>query len=224
MTAKPRILIFDLDKTITRFPTFPPFLWRAVRRTMPWRVPLFVGFLPLFIGYGLKLLDRKGLKQAMHRLALGNALPRQRVEAIAQDFAAYMADGNLYGEAQQLIDDARDRGDRVIIATASNRFYVTALAHRLGVEEIVATESVWHGDRLSPTIAGENCYGEGKRRMLNAYFVKAGIDPADYRISFYSDHVSDLPVFEMSDHSVAANPSKKLRAVARQRGWEIQDW
>jgi phosphoserine phosphatase len=43
-------------------------------------------------------------------------------------------------------------------------------------------------------------------------------------VRFYSDHVSDRPAFEWSDEPVAVNPHAKLRRLAEQRGWTIEDW
>jgi phosphoserine phosphatase len=43
-------------------------------------------------------------------------------------------------------------------------------------------------------------------------------------VRFYSDHVSDRPAFEWSDEPVAVNPHGKLRRLAEERGWAIEDW
>jgi phosphoserine phosphatase len=43
-------------------------------------------------------------------------------------------------------------------------------------------------------------------------------------VRFYSDHVSDQPAFEWADEPVAVNPHGRLRRLAEQRGWQIEDW
>jgi phosphoserine phosphatase len=43
-------------------------------------------------------------------------------------------------------------------------------------------------------------------------------------VRFYSDHVSDRPVFEWADEAVAVNPDAKLRRLAAERGWAVEDW
>jgi phosphoserine phosphatase len=43
-------------------------------------------------------------------------------------------------------------------------------------------------------------------------------------VRFYSDHVSDQPVFEWADEPVAVNPHGRLRRLAEQRGWAVEDW
>ena len=64
---------------------------------------------------------------------------------------------------------------------------------------------------------------------LGAGFVpvrKKGKLPAGTRahVRFYSDHVTDAPVFEWADEPVAVNPHDRLRRLAKLRGWPVEDW
>jgi phosphoserine phosphatase len=43
-------------------------------------------------------------------------------------------------------------------------------------------------------------------------------------VRFYSDHASDAPVFEWSDEPVAVNPHDRLKRLAAERGWRLEDW
>jgi phosphoserine phosphatase len=40
----------------------------------------------------------------------------------------------------------------------------------------------------------------------------------------YGDSLSDLPMLEEVGTPVAVNPDSALRALARKRGWAIEDW
>ena len=40
----------------------------------------------------------------------------------------------------------------------------------------------------------------------------------------YSDSYSDVPFLEAVGHPVAANPDRKLRRIARERGWPVVDF
>ena len=47
----------------------------------------------------------------------------------------------------------------------------------------------------------------------------------DLRLAYaYSDSASDLPMLEAVGHAVAVNPEAKLAAVARKRGWHVEQW
>ena len=111
------------------------------------------------------------------------------------------------------------------MATASARLYVTAIADRLGFDDVIATNSIYGiDDIVTAKIDGENCYGPAKLRMIEAWMAKEGLSRADCRIRFYSDHASDAPVLAWSDAPFAVNAHAKLRRIAEAKGWTIVDW
>ena len=55
--------------------------------------------------------------------------------------------------------------------------------------------------------------------MIADWVEKSGLLGKHGHVRFYSDHVSDAPVFEWADEPVAVNPHGKLRRLAEQRGW-----
>jgi HAD superfamily hydrolase (TIGR01490 family) len=224
MTDKQTLHLFDLDRTITRLPTYTPFLIHAALRLAPWRLLLIPLLIPYFAGYGLKRIDRKTLKQVMHALMLGQRVDAARIARVTASFAKATVQGNSYDEARRIITAANAAGERVVIATASHRFYVEPIAAALGVTYVIATGSVWDGDQLTPQIPGENCYAAAKRAMVERWFTNQDIDRSSLHVRFYSDHVSDLPTFDWADEPIAVHPSPKLRAVAESRKWAILDW
>ena len=40
----------------------------------------------------------------------------------------------------------------------------------------------------------------------------------------YSDSASDLPMLQCVGHPVAVNPETRLAAIARKRGWLVEQW
>lgn len=224
MTSSCPLSVFDLDRTLTVHGTWSPFLLFAARRRAPWRLafaPLVVG---LMAGYKARLLTRKQLKQAMQKLMLGGAVDLDVVTDLANAYAEHSMANNLHADAIASIAAERAAGRRVVIASAANLFYLEALAGRLGVADVVGTASMWRGGRLTPRIAGENCYGANKRDMLAHWLAGQDIDRADVHIRFFSDDLSDLPTFEWADEAVAVNPSRKLLNLALRRGWTVYDW
>ena len=107
-----------------------------------------------------------------------------------------------------------------MLASASYAFYVEAIADALGIDAVLATESMWDGDTLRPRVAGANCYGAAKAARVAAWLAEHPHAP----MRFYSDHVSDATLFERADEAVAVCPSPALRRLARSRGWRIADW
>lgn len=220
------ISIYDMDRTVTRRGTWTPWLVFWARREAPWRL-LLAPLLGLALaGYALKLIDRARLKEWGHRLLMGRFVARDRLVAAAEAYAARVIADDVFPGALTQIAADRAAGERLVLATASNEYYVRAIAARLGIDDVIATASRWHDDRLHHRLGGDNCYGEAKRLLVEGWLARHGLGGATLR--FHSDHVSDLPLFELAvasgGEAVAANPSPALRQLAVARGWRIVDW
>lgn len=223
-TTPIRIAIYDLDRTITRAPTWTPFLLHAVTRHAPWRLAL----LPVVIGAaGLKalgLIHRDRLKQVMHRTALGTLSP-ERAERIATGWLLRFGPAQIRRGARAQIAADRAQGYRIVIATAAYHFYAEAVARDVGADALIATRTAIDANgHLLPRIAGGNCYGPAKRAMIERWLADQGIARDQAMIRFYSDHVSDVPSFEFADQAIVVHPHAALRRVAEQRGWRQVDW
>ena len=219
------LAIYDLDRTITRSGTYTPFLIFWARRHAPWRLLLAPLAILCMAAYAAKRISRKRLKECMQFLLMGPRTDPARLAQTVDAFAERLVQRGVYPQAREAIAADRAAGRRIVIATAAHEFYVAAIARVLGVADVVATRSVMdEAGRLTVRIEGENCYGEAKLAMMQAFLEKAGIDRGRVRVRFYSDHASDMPVFDWADEQFAANPSARLRAVAEKRGWPVLDW
>lgn len=219
-----RIAIYDLDRTVTRLPTWSRFLLHAALRHAPLRLALLplVGLAALLNTLGL--IDRKALKQMMHRLMLGRSIDPVALSRVAESFADREAARNIRADARVSIAADRAAGCRIVLATAAHRFYAAPIARRLSVTDVIATESETDASgHVRYRIAGENCYGEAKARAIERQH-SAASDRKTVVVHFYSDHVSDLPTFEAVDEPVAVNPGRALRLIAEARGWRVVLW
>ena len=219
------LAIYDMDRTVTRRATYTPFLLHCATRRAPWRLL----FLPLVIGsmlaFVLKLIDRARLKEINHHLLLGRAVHPKQLKPLVESFASRQAVANVRPGAIKAIARDKNEGRRVVLATASYRLYAEAIAQRLGFDDVIGTGSIIGLDeRVHAKIDGENCYGPAKLRMIADWVEKSGLVGKHGHVRFYSDHVSDAPAFEWADEPVAVNPHGKLRRLAEQRGWAIEDW
>lgn len=218
-----RIAFYDMDKTITHRATWTAFLIAYARhgRHRPW---LIAGTIAPVLRYLAKRIDRATLKERTQAIVMGAAAPVATVGAVADAFAADVVAGNVRADALARIAADRAAGYRIVLATASYDFYVRAIAGRLGIADVIATPSTVAGDRVIARIAGENCYGAAKLRMVEAWMAAQGIARADADVRFYSDHVSDAPALDWADEGVAVSPHGALRTLAQARGWRIEDW
>jgi HAD superfamily hydrolase (TIGR01490 family) len=219
------LAIYDMDRTVTRHATYTPFLLHCAARRAPWRLI----FLPLVVGsmlaYVAKLIDQARLKEINHRLLLGGKIHPRNLAPLIDSFAERQVATNIRPGALRAIARDKSEGRRVVMATASYTLYARAIADRLGFDDVIGTGSIIGLDeRVHAKIDGENCYGPAKRRMIADWVERSGLTGTHGHVRFYSDHVSDAPVFEWSDEPVAVNPHEKLKRLATQRGWAIEDW
>jgi HAD superfamily hydrolase (TIGR01490 family) len=64
--------------------------------------------------------------------------------------------------------------------------------------------------------------GEARALVLAQYAADSGLDLGESVA--YADSTSDLPLLECVGFPVAVNPEARLAAVARRRGWHVEQW
>lgn len=215
--------IYDMDRTVTRRATWTPFLLHCAVRRAPWRLVFIPIVIASMLAYVAKLIDRGRLKEINHRLLLGHNRHPAELKPLIDSFADKTLANNVCPGAIEAIARDKAEGRRIVMATASYRFYAREIAERLGFDDCIGTNSILGlDDRVHAKIDGQNCYGPAKLAMILDWLYKSGLNRGHVR--FYSDHASDAPVFEWSDEPVAVNPHDRLRKLAEVRGWAIQDW
>jgi HAD superfamily hydrolase (TIGR01490 family) len=214
-----------MDRTVTRHATYTPFLVHCATRRAPWRLLLLPLVLLSMLAYLVRLIDRARLKEINHRLLLGRRIHPRDLTPLVESFADRQVATNIRPGARKAIARDKAEGRRLVLATASYRLYADAIAQRLGFDDVIGTGSIIGLDeKVHAKVAGENCYGPAKLRMIAQWVQDSGLKGVHGHVRFYSDHVSDQPAFEWADEPMAVNPHGKLRRLAEQRGWAIEDW
>ena len=215
--------IYDMDRTVTRRATYTPFLLHCALRRAPWRLLLLPFVIASMLAYVAKLIDRGRLKEINHHLLLGSERHPAELKPLVESFAEATLARNIRPGARKAIARDRSEGRRVVMATASYRFYAREIAQRLGFDECIGTNSILGLDeRVHARIDGQNCYGPAKLMMIEEWLGRSGLSRGHVR--FYSDHASDAPVFEWADEAVAVNPHDRLAKLAKSRDWRVEDW
>lgn len=221
-----RVAMYDMDRTITRSGTYSGFLIHVARRRQQWRLLL----LPLVglagAGYALRLIDRSRLKAINLRLLVGKRFSRSEIAPLAESYADKVIARGLHAAALDQIAADRDAGYRLLLATASFHLYVDAIARRLGIDDVLATQldEPDGADHIHARLAGDNCYGEAKFARISDWLAANDITRDQAHVRAYSDHVSDHPMLHFADEAVATTPSRKLKQLAPKMGWQVVDW
>lgn len=219
------LAIYDMDRTITRRPTYGAFLIHACARLAPWRALLLPAVLLALLAYALRLIDRGRLKEWNYVLLIGRGVAPERLEPVVEGFAERQVAANVLPGARASIAADKAAGRRLVMATASYRLYAAAIARRLGFDDVVATETMRDAaGRIVARIDGANCYGLAKLDMIEAWLQQAGLEREAVHIRFYSDHISDAHVHRWADEPVAVNAHDRLVRLAEAEGWEVIDW
>lgn len=103
-------------------------------------------------------------------------------------------------------------GAQVYIASSVYQPAVEVFAKRIGAQAIGTPVEFLDGRVWIATdlVASE--------KKIEQVLSRLSVDRVDFA---YGDSALDIPLLEHADHPVAVYPEDKLRAVAKERGWEI---
>ncbi|MFH8133945.1 HAD family hydrolase [Pantoea osteomyelitidis] len=129
----------------------------------------------------------------------------------------------VFPAARERIAWHQQRGDKVMIVSASGEHLVIPIAERLGVHGALAIGVEIVDDRYSGMTYGTMTYKDGKvSRLADWRALQYG---EEYQRTWvYSDSMNDLPLLEQADHAHVINPDALLHQEATRRGWEVCRW
>lgn len=132
---------------------------------------------------------------------------------------AELIDDEVYEEARAVIDWHKREGHLVAVATSTGREIVEPIAHKLGIDVVIATEYATDGERLTGEYVGEWLWGPAKAEAVRRFAESEGVD---LEVSFaYSDSYYDRHLLRAVGFPRAVNPDVLLRALSVARGWPV---
>lgn len=154
-----------------------------------------------------------------HALAPVANQPVEQAARWHRQFMTEKVEPMILSAGLDLIERHRQRGDTLMIITATNRFITAPIAERLGVEHLLACDVEIRDGRYTGEPLGMPTYAEGKVLVLRDWLARTGhsLDGS----CFYSDSHNDIPLLEAVERAVAVDPDPRLRAHAKSQGWDI---
>ena len=128
----------------------------------------------------------------------------------------------LLDKAQNCINRHKERGDTVLVITASTSFVTAPIVKKYGINHLLATEPEIKAGRYTGGVSGMPCFQSGKIDKLMPWLQKN--EETLTGSTFYSDSHNDLPLLELVDNPVAVNADKILTQIAEKKGWEVLNW
>ena len=219
--AKRTVAVFDLDRTLTTFDTYLPFLG-FVCTYYPSRMLKLPALTAYLVAYGLRMRDNSWLKERFWSAIVGG-LPCSRIDELGGKFAEFVCRRGMRKGAITVIDDHLAAEHDLVLASASLDVYVQHIAERLRFDTVVCTRAERADNaHFTGRLGSPNCYGKEKVRRL-ADVIDGPVEAR--RVIAYSDHHSDAGLLAWADRGVAVCPTRKMRVIAEQSSYRIvTDW
>ena len=147
-------------------------------------------------------------------------------EAVVRDRTRRFYDREIAGLYRpgglRRLEEHRRAGDRLVLLTSSSSFMSEKAREQLGLDDILCNRFEVADGRFTGRPRGALCFGAGKLTHARRLAQERGVPLSE--CVFYTDSASDLPVLEAVGRPVCVHPDPRLRRIAGQRGWVVEDW
>jgi HAD superfamily hydrolase (TIGR01490 family) len=212
---------FDLDRTLIRRSSVLALAGSFRRRGLISRLDLVKSafWQVLFVARGASAERVRAAAEDGMKMLAGFSVADMR--SLVGDAMEPVLRPLVYDEPLHLVRAHRERGEKVYIVSATLQEIVEYIADDLGFDGAIGStceivDGVYTGRSLRAA------HGDGKARAVRELAAAEGLDLG--ASTAYSDSYSDVPFLEAVGHPVAANPDRKLRRIARDRGWPVLDF
>lgn len=186
-----KIAFFDFDGTITTDDSFLKFI-RFVVGDFKFLLGVIM-LSPILIAYKLKLIPNYTAKQKMLSWFF-RGLPEREFKNIAQQYSLNHIDKMLRPKAMERIDYHKQKGDKVVLVSASVECWLEPWCRKNDVE-LIATKLEFHNAAITGNLLTKNCFGIEK---VNRIKEKYNLDEFNY-IYVYGDSRGDKEMLELAD-------------------------
>jgi len=215
-----RLAVFDIENTLMAANVVDSYAYLATSAVGPWER---VGLVASLLAEAPKLLrldarDRSDFLRYFYR-RYRDADPRTLAELAPDLMSGYLL-RKAFPAGIARVRAHRAAGHVTVAVTGALSFAMEPM--RPLFDELVCLEMPERDGRLTGTVPGALPIGEARADLVRELAHRYGIPLAD--TIAYADSTSDLPMLEAAGTAVAVNPDAKLRALARRRGWLIEEW
>ena len=145
--------------------------------------------------------------------------PMDELHRFREEFIRERIEPGILDKARDLVNDHRERGDVLLVITATIEFVTRPIVDMFSIDTLIAPELEIVDNRYTGRVLGTPSFAEGKVTRLQAWLDETGHSLAGSH--FYSDSHNDLPLLRLVDHPVAVDPDPTLRTEAEKLNWRI---
>ena len=212
--------IFDVDGTLLASNVVSHYAWLKLRELPAALRPLwaatFIGRVPYY--WLLDKISRAHFNRAFYKNYKGWKPARAR-RLGAESFSGYTLE-RLYPEAIDTLRAHKEAGHRVVLLSGALDFILEPFKDL--ADDVLSARLREENGAYTGELSGAPVAGEARARVLASFARRRNLDLS--RSYAYADSISDLPMLEAVGIPVAVNPDARLRAAAKERGWQIKRW
>ncbi len=187
------LALFDFDGTITKKETISEFLRFCIGNTR--FVLAVVRVFPSILGYFSGLIGNQEIKERLLFETVGGWEEEWLVEK-GQEFAKKRLPSLIRPKALERIRWHKERGDRIVLISASLIYYLRPWADIVGIKEVIGVELEIADGRITGKLLGKNCYGAEKVRRLKELLDISNFD----EIYAYGDSRGDREMLALANY------------------------
>jgi phosphatidylglycerophosphatase C len=208
-----RLVIFDLDGTITYRDTLLPYVSGFLARAHRSRARM-LGVVPALAAFACGATDHGAVKSAFIRSTLGGA-ERAALAQWTSDFVTWVIGPGSSPAALATLQSHKDAGDHLVLMSASTDLYVPQIGQALGFHEVICTGVAFDAaGKLIGTLTSANRRGAEKARCFSALHQQY---PQMQTVA-YGNAGSDLAHLKLADQPRLVNASRRTAARAAALG------
>ena len=215
-----QLAVFDLENTLVATNVVDSYAWLATRRMdMPERARFTARTLleaPRMLS--LDMVDRGDFLRWFYRRYENADLATLRRDS--WELTSDLLLAKSFPAGIRRVREHRALGHRTLLITGALDFVIEPF--RTLFDDVVCAHMGQTGRRLSGEMVEAPPTGEARALIMADYAREHGLDLAE--CVAYADSSSDLPMLEAAGYPVAVNPETKLAALARKRGWLVEQW
>jgi HAD superfamily hydrolase (TIGR01490 family) len=215
------VAAFDLENTLIASNVVASYSWLATRRLNRTDKTRYV-LQTLKEAPSLLALDKKDRSDFLRFFYRRyEDAPVSQIAEDSQELFSSLILAKSFPAAIRRVREHKALGHRTVLITGALDFVVEPL--RPLFDEIIAAKmSVKPDGRYSGQMIDVPPTGETRAQLLSDYCVAEGLKMSESVA--YADSTSDLPMLEAVGFPVAVNPETRLAAIARKRGWLVEQW
>ncbi|MEX0943017.1 MAG: HAD family phosphatase [Pseudomonadales bacterium] len=141
------------------------------------------------------------------------------LRSLRAEFLAEYIKPMLLPKAISLVESHREKGDCLVVVTATIEFITSPIVEYFGIKHLIAPTPEIRDGRYTGEIVGIPSFKEGK-----VIRIKEWLSEHDQSLegSFcYSDSKNDLPMLELVDNPHVVDPDPELLRIAKERAWPV---